>query len=159
NWSIRCLIFLASRREASSDSFPQPECAASPSLKRHYAGCGPLMTKKACLFQLASEASDLLDKPPWSAAPRRKKVLLGDDNADMRDYVHRLLSNEYDVIEVDNGDAALLAAREYEPDLVLADVMMPALDGFGLVSALRADERLQSIPVVMLSARAGEPDA
>ena len=104
---------------------------------------------------LASETSDLLVKPPPAGVPR-KRVLLADDNADMRDYVRRLLSNEYEVIAVDNGIAALLAAREFEPDLILADVMMPELDGFGLLSALRADERLQSIPVVMLSARAGE---
>jgi signal transduction histidine kinase/DNA-binding response OmpR family regulator len=105
---------------------------------------------------LASETSDLRVKPASSAGPTRKRVLLADDNADMRDYVQRLLSHKYEVIAVDNGAAALLAAREYEPDLVLADVMMPELDGFGLVTALRADDRLRSIPVVMLSARAGE---
>jgi PAS domain S-box-containing protein len=105
----------------------------------------------------ATETSDLPVIPPARVSTKpRKKVLLADDNADMRDYVHRLLSSEYEVIEVDDGAAALLAAREHEPDLVLADVMMPELDGFGLLNALRADERLQSIPVVMLSARAGE---
>src|SRR5262249_13819234 len=86
----------------------------------------------------------------------RKTILLADDNADMRDYVRRLLSNEYEVIAVGNGQEALRAAREHRPDLVLADVMMPELDGFGLLNALRTDKRLQSIPVVMLSARAGE---
>ena len=103
-------------------------------------------------------ASDLLvtPPPPRTATGPRKTVLLADDNADMRDYVHRLLSSEYDVIEVENGAEALLAARKYEPDLILADVMMPELDGFGLLNALRADDCLQSIPVVMLSARAGE---
>ena len=104
------------------------------------------------------DATETTDLPisPRTASGRRKKILLADDNADMRDYVRRLLSSEYEVIEVDNGAAALIAAREHEPDLVLADVMMPELDGFGLLNALRADDRLQSIPVVMLSARAGE---
>lgn len=106
---------------------------------------------------VTSETTDLpVIAPPGAKTGPRKKVLLADDNSDMRDYVHRLLSSEYEVVEVDNGAAALLAAREHEPDLVLADVMMPELDGFGLLNALRADARLQSIPVVMLSARAGE---
>ena len=106
------------------------------------------------------DATETDDLPVVSAARTtrkpRKKVLLADDNADMRDYVRRLLSSEYEVIEVDNGAAGLIAAREHEPDLVLADVMMPELDGFGLLNALRADDHLRSIPVVMLSARAGE---
>ncbi|HET7288298.1 MAG TPA: hybrid sensor histidine kinase/response regulator, partial [Pyrinomonadaceae bacterium] len=106
---------------------------------------------------LTSDTSELLVTPPppqRTATGPRKKVLLADDNADMRDYVHRLLSSEYEVIEVDNGVEALLAAHLHEPDLVLADVMMPELDGFGLLNELRADDQLQSIPVVMLSARA-----
>jgi len=107
---------------------------------------------------LASGTSDLVVKPAplRTESVARKKVLLADDNADMRDYVRRLLSNEYEVIEVGNGAEALRAAREHKPDLVLTDVMMPELDGFGLLSALRKDNRLNSIPVVMLSARAGE---
>jgi signal transduction histidine kinase/DNA-binding response OmpR family regulator len=111
---------------------------------------------------VASQTSDTADllanalSPARTPPALRKKVLLADDSADMRDYVHRLLRNEYDVIEVDNGAEALRAAREHDPDLVLADVMMPELDGFGLLDALRADERLNAIPVVMLSARAGE---
>jgi signal transduction histidine kinase/DNA-binding response OmpR family regulator len=104
-----------------------------------------------------TQTGDLLVTPlPPSRTASRKKVLLADDNADMRDYVRRLLSSEYEVIEVENGAEALLAAHKHEPDLVLADVMMPELDGFGLLNALRADDRLHSTPVVMLSARAGE---
>jgi len=87
---------------------------------------------------------------------RRKKVLLADDNADMREYVRRLLDHEYDVVAVGNGAEALRLAREWLPDLLLADVMMPELDGFGLLNELRADEQLNATPVIMLSARAGE---
>jgi CheY-like chemotaxis protein len=57
---------------------------------------------------------------------------------------------------VPDGEAALAAVRRRPPDLVLADVMMPRLDGFGLIQALRADERTRFIPVILLSARAGE---
>src|SRR5262249_47010886 len=84
-------------------------------------------------------------------------VLLADDNADMRHYVERLLlAAGYRVEAVADGEVALRAARELEPALVLADVMMPKLDGFGLLSAIRNDDALKDIPVVMLSARAGE---
>ena len=90
---------------------------------------------------------------------RRRRVLWADDNADMRDYVQRLLAERYDVIAVPDGRAALSAAQEKHPDLVLTDVMMPGLDGFGLLRELRADARTRTIPVILLSARAGEESA
>ena len=84
------------------------------------------------------------------------RIVLADDNADMRAYVRDLLSPYYEVEAVPNGEQALLAARRAPPDLVLSDVMMPRLDGFGLLRALRADENLRDIPLILLSARAGE---
>ncbi|HWQ34304.1 MAG TPA: ATP-binding protein [Blastocatellia bacterium] len=85
------------------------------------------------------------------------RILLADDNADMREYVRRLLVQQgCEVIAVADGQAALEAARERLPDLVLTDVMMPHMDGFGLLRELRADERTRELPVIMLSARAGE---
>jgi signal transduction histidine kinase len=86
----------------------------------------------------------------------RARILLADDNADMRDYLCRLLSPRYDVDAVGDGDAALGLTRLQEYDLVLSDVMMPKRDGFSLLNALRGDERTQTIPVILLSARAGE---
>lgn len=86
----------------------------------------------------------------------RQRILLADDNSDMRDYVRRLLATRYEVEAVADGEAALEAARARRFDLVLSDVMMPKLDGFGLVHALRADERTRTTPVILLSARAGE---
>jgi PAS domain S-box-containing protein len=83
-------------------------------------------------------------------------VLVADDNADMRQYLGRLLAGPYALDAVADGRAALAAARERPPDLVLADVMMPGLDGFGLLKALRVDPRTRTLPVVLLSARAGE---
>jgi signal transduction histidine kinase/DNA-binding response OmpR family regulator len=85
----------------------------------------------------------------------RPRVLLADDNADMRDYVMRLLGTQYDVRVVEDGEAALRAIREQRPDLLLSDVMMPRLDGFGLLAAMRADPQLRDLPVILLSARAG----
>lgn len=86
-------------------------------------------------------------------------ILLADDNTDMRDYLKRLLSTRYSVDAVTNGAAALGAAFERTPDLVLSDIMMPELDGFQLLHALRADPRTSTVPVILLSARAGEEAA
>ncbi len=86
----------------------------------------------------------------------RLRILLADDNADMRDYVRRLLAEQYLVKAVADGETALAAARKRLPDLVLTDVMMPRLDGFGFLRELRADPLTRSLPVIMLSARAGE---
>jgi PAS domain S-box-containing protein len=83
-------------------------------------------------------------------------VLVADDNGDMRAYLERLLSGRWTVVAVADGRAALQAAHARRPDLVLADVMMPGLDGFGLLAALRADPALADVPVILLSARAGE---
>ena len=87
---------------------------------------------------------------------RRARILWADDNADMREYVRRLLSPYYEVEAVPDGKAALDIARARRPDLVLADVMMPNLDGFGLLRGLRANPDTRTLPVILLSARAGE---
>ncbi len=86
----------------------------------------------------------------------RPHVLVADDNSDMRQYVSRLLDERYQVTTVGDGVAALKSARVNRPNLVLCDVMMPKLDGFGLLRELRDDPRLSDVPVIMLSARAGE---
>ncbi len=96
------------------------------------------------------------EPPAASGRPPRATVLLADDNADMRDYLRRLLSAEYQVVAVADGEAALLATREQRPDLVVTDIMMPRLDGFGLLKALRSDAATAAVPVILLSARAGE---
>ena len=94
-----------------------------------------------------------------AAGPSAPRVLLADDNADMRDYLRRLLRPAYQVVTVTDGRAALDAARSRPPDLIISDVMMPELDGLALVTALRADPRTADIPVLLLSARAGQEAA
>ena len=85
------------------------------------------------------------------------RIILADDNSDMRAYVHRLLAGHgYEVIAVADGQAALEEARRRTPELVLSDVMMPRLDGFGLLRELRNDPATAGVPVILLSARAGE---
>jgi signal transduction histidine kinase/ActR/RegA family two-component response regulator len=90
------------------------------------------------------------------AATFNSRVLLADDNADMRAYVVGMLDPLYRVEAVVDGAQALEAARRDRPDLIISDVMMPNLDGFTLLEALRADEALRDVPVILLSARAGE---
>ena len=98
-----------------------------------------------------------LDPASEGGDSRRPRILWADDNADMRDYVRRLLEPRYDVEAVPDGEAALAAARASPPDLVLSDVMMPRLDGFGLLRrAAGRPPRRATIPVILLSARAGE---
>jgi PAS domain S-box-containing protein len=84
------------------------------------------------------------------------RIVLADDNADMRQYLGNLLSPTYDVELVDDGQAALDAVRARGADLVISDVMMPVMDGIALVRALRGDPATAEIPVMLLSARAGE---
>ena len=87
----------------------------------------------------------------------RPRVLLADDNADMRAYIGRLLSRAgYEVALAADGAHALNACLDNPPDLVLTDAMMPRLDGFELVAQLRSDERTALLPIILLSARAGE---
>ena len=94
--------------------------------------------------------------PAATQSETAPQVLIADDNADMREYLRRILGQSYRVDVVGDGRDALARIRGRLPDLVLSDVMMPGLDGFGLLAAIRADERTRSIPVILLSARAGE---
>jgi signal transduction histidine kinase/DNA-binding response OmpR family regulator len=86
----------------------------------------------------------------------RPRVLVVEDNPDMRDYLTALLIEQYDVVAAADGGEGLEQAIADPPDLVVTDVMMPVLDGFQLLARLRADDRTAHVPVVMLSARAGE---
>jgi PAS domain S-box-containing protein len=101
------------------------------------------------------EAADALSAPLLitSSKPR---VLLVDDNRDMREYVRRLLNSRFEVTTAENGRQALEKVNQQIPALVLSDVMMPEMDGLQLLAALRENPATSSVPVVLLSARAGE---
>jgi signal transduction histidine kinase len=97
---------------------------------------------------------------PANDAPTTKpRIVWADDNADLREYVAQMLSTDYAVEAVTDGEAALAAIRRELPSLVLSDVMMPKLDGFGLIQALRADVKTRNIPIILLSARSGQESA
>ena len=84
------------------------------------------------------------------------RVLLVDDNRDMREYVEKLLHGRFEVVTAENGRVALEKALSNPPDIVLSDVMMPEMDGIQLLRALREQTALSMVPVILLSARAGE---
>ncbi len=86
----------------------------------------------------------------------KELILVADDNADMREYLTHLLHDEYRVHAVHDGVQAVEAMRRLRPALVVTDIMMPGLDGFGVLEAVRSDPSLSSTPVILLSARAGE---
>jgi signal transduction histidine kinase len=84
------------------------------------------------------------------------RILVVDDNADMCSYLRHLLGDQWQVETASDGVAALESIRQHAPDLVIADVMMPVMDGFGLLSAIRSNQASEKLPVLLLSARAGE---
>jgi len=96
-------------------------------------------------------------EPENSSGESRGHVLVADDNTDMRSYIRRLLeAARYEVESVADGEAALAACRTGLPDLILTDVMMPGMDGFSLLKQLRSQEHTAVVPIIMISARAGE---
>lgn len=114
------------------------------------------------LWWLPHEARDpakpiIIDKTAWTK-PNGDivRVLLVDDNADMRNYISRLLEPYCQFKAVSDGKLALQSARQNPPDLILSDIMMPNMDGFTFLSTLRRDTILRTVPVILISARAGE---
>ncbi|OLR94730.1 hypothetical protein BJP25_11120 [Actinokineospora bangkokensis] len=90
---------------------------------------------------------------------RGAQVLVVEDNADLRGFLGRLLGRHWDARVAASGDEALAEVRRSAPDLVLSDVLMPGLDGFELLAELRGNPATKHIPVILLSARAGEEAA
>ncbi|PWW22066.1 anti-anti-sigma factor [Geodermatophilus normandii] len=131
-----------------------PAVAEAPAISP---GATPFVAE--ALRWLPGAADDVPASAPGSQGSRAGRVLVADDNADMRDYVTRLLAPVHEVRAVADGQAALEAALADPPDLVVSDVMMPRLDGMQLLAALRADARTSRVPVVLLSARAGQEAA
>jgi signal transduction histidine kinase/DNA-binding response OmpR family regulator len=109
------------------------------------------------VLDLGASRDSLHSNAGEDGATARNRVLLVDDNADLRDYIARLLVEAgYAVETVPDGERALTVLAERRPDLLITDVMMPELDGFGLLRKIRDRDELRDLPVIMLSARAGE---
>lgn len=117
------------------------------------------------------EASSLLEPKPAAvdhdviedpapnkvqSADQERKILIVDDNADMRAYLDRILSPHFITLAAANGEDALEKISEYQPDLVLSDIMMPVMDGKMLLAKLRSQPETMRLPLIFLSARAGD---
>lgn len=94
----------------------------------------------------------------YTAEKKRATVLVVDDNDDMRDYIQRLLENDYKVLTARDGLLAEQALSKQLPDLIVTDLMMPNRDGLEFVQAIKCKPELANIPVIMLTARAGLHD-
>ena len=131
---------------------PPERLGAAPTAPRSGALAAPYVAE--ALRWLPDDVMETaVDIPPAADAAR---LLVVDDNADMRNYLRGLLAPHWVVETAGDGEAALEAARARPFDLVVTDVMMPRLDGYGLLGALRADPATRTLPVIVLSARAGE---
>lgn len=83
----------------------------------------------------------------------RSRILVVEDNQDMRHFICDILSSHYRVDCANNGELGLNAAREHIPDLIIADVMMPKMDGFTLCREIKSQQLTCHIPVLLLTAR------
>ena len=128
---------------------------AEPSGTEHK-GSEELEDIETSVAALATPAPSEIQHPPFQAD--QTTVLVVEDNADMRAFVRSILEPEYRVLEAADGTEGLRLARKALPDLILADVMMPEMDGLTMSRALREDPTTGSIPIVLLTARAARAD-
>jgi signal transduction histidine kinase len=144
---------LAVLADAAAADAPDAPAAVAPNARTVAAFAGEA---SRWLGQASTQAQAA--GPALLPLPAAARILVADDNADMREYLARLLGQHWQVLLAADGVQALELARRERPDAVVSDVMMPGLDGFGLIAALRADPDpgLAELPVLLLSARAGE---
>jgi CheY-like chemotaxis protein len=94
-----------------------------------------------------------------STSPEKPLILIADDRPSSRELLRLVLERAgYAVIEAEDGEKALDRARAGNPDLVLLDLQMPVLDGYGVLAALRGEERFRNLPVLALTASAMRGD-
>ncbi|MRW88930.1 diguanylate cyclase [Duganella sp. FT80W] len=88
----------------------------------------------------------------WTDLARNGRILVVDDALENIQILHHALREEHEVLFALDGEQALQIASEQQPDLILLDAVMPGMDGFEVVAALRASPRLQDIPVIFVTA-------
>jgi len=88
------------------------------------------------------------------SAPEKPTVLIVEDNEDMRQFIRYILSDNYNLIEAENGEEGFEVAKKHLPDVVISDVMMPKTDGFDLCQLLKTNVATNHIPVILLTAYA-----
>ncbi|WP_055075188.1 response regulator [Pseudanabaena sp. 'Roaring Creek'] len=94
---------------------------------------------------------------PSSSQEQAAKILIVDDNRDLRSYLRRVLNQAgYKVISAHNGAHGLVKTKQYRPDLIVTDLMMPQVSGLDLIALIRQDEQLAGTPIILLTAKANE---
>ena len=115
----------------------------------------------ASLMPKAQPPEGILDwaepppEPESEGAVGRPRILVVEDNPDLRHFIARLLRQEFQVTEATDGDQGVALANELVPDLILSDVMMPGRSGYELTRELKSNARTSSIPIVLLTAKRG----
>ncbi|HZP18502.1 MAG TPA: ATP-binding protein, partial [Terriglobales bacterium] len=140
---------------------PKERISAPRELSSTSIGAKPYVTEALGWLASPDSAEELrLELGSFAEAPGTRRasgrVLVVDDNRDMREYAGRLLSGRFEVCTAENGKVALERILSDPPDLVLTDIMMPEIDGFELLQAIRKNSAISAIPVIVISARAGE---
>ena len=144
------------RIPVGKNHLPQAEVGVAATRASTAIGAQPFIEEGLLWLPDSSESEHVAWDAPAGEQAGRPRLLLVDDNVDMRDYLQRLLGERYDVQAAEDGEAALAAIEKRPPDLVLSDIMMPRLDGLGLLARLRSNPRTSALPIILLSARAGE---
>lgn len=128
------------------------------------------MLKKNCgedvyISDLNVPASDMVTMPDTlsylSSGDKdggRERLLVVEDNDDLRSYLHDILSSQYDVVLAENGRSGLNKAEKLQPDFIITDVTMPEMDGLTMVHNIKQNKSLCHIPIIVLSAKASEQD-
>lgn len=112
----------------------------------------PVSLESASDTSPAQNSAVFLEPRNGVSVEDKQRILVVEDNDELRNYLERLLGTEFHLQSCSNGRDALLVTREYSPDLILSDVMMPEMDGNELCVSVKSDIETSHIPVVLLTA-------
>ena len=138
-----------------ADAAPAPYGETAPV----HGGDGEVAPSPLSLFMEAEangEEHEEVSRTSAAEPDNRPRVLVVEDNPDVLAYLRTRLDPHYEVAEATNGSEGLARARELHPALVISDVMMPGVDGIALCQALKSDDDLNHIPVILLTAKADD---
>jgi len=116
----------------------------------------PLINKNAKILNLDNSSYVEFQNPTINEETENPIALIVEDNEDVNNYISTLLKDEYTIIKAVNGEQGISQALKYVPDIIISDIMMPVKDGIELCNTLKTDELTNHIPIILLTAKAGE---